>query len=247
MILYIYTESREDARRIWTNAVCRATRLLRSQQIPQGDALIRNGCCAFAVLDPEAIEPDTVPRLAGAFSQHIAYATAHGDLAVPWRDRHWCCQTLGETSSWRSNSWDEARLRDPGRKDSLRTKLLAVITVADAALILCILVTAFLLGWLSPKLFVFHGTEVEIREGDRVAGRYSLETDRRVEAEGPLGRTLIEIKDGHARIVSSPCPCKVCVRMGTIGREGGAIACVPNRIVVSVGKQRADGLDAVSK
>lgn len=185
--------------------------------------------------------PSTRPML-----PRIENARHHSGTGI-LPDKHWCCQTPAETPRWSSDPWDEARVRDRRRKDSLRTRLLALITVADAALILCILVTAVLLGWLSPTLFMFQGTEVEIRAGDRVAGRYSLETDRHVEVEGPLGRTIIEISDGHARIVSSPCRCKVCVKMGTIGREGGAIACVPNRIVVSVGTQRADGLDAVSK
>lgn len=126
-------------------------------------------------------------------------------------------------------------------------RLRRYVTIGDAALIATLLVAAVAALLVVPGRIVAYGTEVEIYAGDRVAGRYSLENDRLVEVEGPLGQTIVEIKDGRARILDSPCPHKLCTKMGHVGREGGIVACVPNRIVLSVGKQRADGLDAVSR
>lgn len=83
MILYIYTESREDARTIWTNAGCRAASLRPNQETGQIHARIRNGWFAFPVLDREGIESDTIPGLPGNVSQHAAYATAHRECAAP--------------------------------------------------------------------------------------------------------------------------------------------------------------------
>jgi hypothetical protein len=37
------------------------------------------------------------------------------------------------------------------------------------------------------------------------------------------------------------------MHMGDFGSEGGLLACVPNKVVVKVGKERSDGLDAVTK
>ncbi|MBC8285024.1 MAG: NusG domain II-containing protein [Nitrospinae bacterium] len=45
----------------------------------------------------------------------------------------------------------------------------------------------------------------------RVA-RYSLSKDRITQVEGPLGLTEIEIRDGKARILRSPCKLKVCIK-----------------------------------
>ncbi|NIQ96240.1 MAG: NusG domain II-containing protein, partial [Desulfuromonadales bacterium] len=44
----------------------------------------------------------------------------------------------------------------------------------------------------------------------------------------------LEIENGTARIVDSPCPYKVCISMGEISRRGEIIACVPNRLLVQV-------------
>lgn len=121
------------------------------------------------------------------------------------------------------------------------------ITIGDGVLMFALMVVAGVLFFLMPGWVLSGSTEVEIRSNDRVAGRYSLDTDRVVEVSGPLGKSIVEIKDGRARILSSPCPHKLCIRMGQIGKEGGVLVCVPNKIVVSVGNQRSDGLDAVSR
>jgi len=101
--------------------------------------------------------------------------------------------------------------------------------------------------YLLPGLLGLGGTEVEILSGDRPLARLSVNQDRTFEASGPLGKTTIRIQEGRARIVSSPCPNKTCIMMGDVGKEGGVIVCLPNEVVVRVGKERADGLDAVSR
>ncbi|MDQ7782605.1 MAG: NusG domain II-containing protein [Desulfomonilaceae bacterium] len=121
------------------------------------------------------------------------------------------------------------------------------VTIGDCALITAIIVSAVALLFVLPTLVVSGGTNVEVRSGDRVAGRYSLDEDRRVPVEGPLGTTVVRITDGHAHIESSPCPHKFCLRMGPVGGEGGLIVCVPNEVSVTVANDRADGIDAVSR
>jgi hypothetical protein len=71
-----------------------------------------------------------------------------------------------------------------------------------------------------------------------VAGKvvFSAPLDRaqQVELSGPLGKTLLRIADGQARILASPCPNKLCIGMGQVSRSGELLACVPNRVLVRI-------------
>lgn len=121
------------------------------------------------------------------------------------------------------------------------------MTIADLALVVLLAVTAGILFFLIPNWVLSRGTEAEIRSGDKIVGAYSLDHDRRIDVPGPLGITVVKIEKGRASIVSSPCPHKLCTRMGDCGKEGGVIVCVPNEVVVRTGQGRTDGLDAVSR
>jgi hypothetical protein len=121
------------------------------------------------------------------------------------------------------------------------------MTAADGLLVAFVLVLAAVLFVLMPHWVLSGGTDVEVRSGDHIRGRYSLNEDRLVEVQGPLGTTVLRIHGGRAKVESSPCPDKLCIRMGEVGREGGVIACVPNQVVISVGQGRSGDLDAVSR
>ncbi len=126
-------------------------------------------------------------------------------------------------------------------------KINRYLTFADLIVIALVVCLAGVLFFILPGWVVSGGTEVEIVSGGRVIGRYPLSKDRLIEVSGPLGTTVVEVKEGHARVRSSPCPHKTCVRMGELGKEGGVLACVPNEVVVRVGKEPAQALDAVSR
>lgn len=78
------------------------------------------------------------------------------------------------------------------------------------------------------------GGKVVVSLDDKVIFVAPLNKDRRVELEGPLGITVLEIKDGAARIISSPCTKKICIHMGKIQRSGDLLACVPNHLVINI-------------
>lgn len=62
-----------------------------------------------------------------------------------------------------------------------------------------------------------------------------LDKDARYEVPGPLGTSVVEVRGGSVRMVSSPCPEHVCGRMGPADAAGGgAIVCVPNGVAVTV-------------
>ena len=75
---------------------------------------------------------------------------------------------------------------------------------------------------------------------------YSLRENRIEKLHGPLGDTIVVIRDGKAFIESSPCPDELCMRAGSISRAGQWIACLPNRIIVRIGGTVGDQIDDTS-
>lgn len=69
---------------------------------------------------------------------------------------------------------------------------------------------------------------------------YPLDQDRTVRVAGPLGESVIEIKDSHVRFASSPCPNGLCKR-GAVGASGGVLVCLPNLVSVRVQGGRPAG------
>ncbi len=72
--------------------------------------------------------------------------------------------------------------------------------------------------------------------------------ERIIHVEGPLGVTEVEIDKSTVRIVKSPCKNKICVRSGAISRPGQWVACLPNRVIVSIEGRgpKEDYVDAVN-
>ncbi len=69
-------------------------------------------------------------------------------------------------------------------------------------------------------------------------GRFPLKGEEDISAQGPLGITHIRIAGGRVWVVDSPCPHKLCVKMGKKVRAGEVIVCVPNRVIVRVEGRR---------
>ena len=74
-----------------------------------------------------------------------------------------------------------------------------------------------------------------------------LDCDATFEIPGPLGETIAEVEGGSIRIISSPCPHKMCVAMGAIDGPNEMIACVPNQVVVTIPGSGGGTTDAVTR
>lgn len=98
--------------------------------------------------------------------------------------------------------------------------------------IIILILLAMLLVPLWASLDVGSGSMVSIH-ADGGQWLYPLDQDRTVGVEGPLGVTTIQIKDGSARIISSPCPTGSCMRMEA-SRSPETLVCLPNRVSVSI-------------
>ncbi len=61
-----------------------------------------------------------------------------------------------------------------------------------------------------------------------------LSRNQQLHIHGPLGDSVLEVKDGRARFLSSPCPGQQCVHSGWLARAGDLAACLPNGITLSL-------------
>jgi len=76
---------------------------------------------------------------------------------------------------------------------------------------------------------------------------FPLDANETVVVSGPLGDTVIEIRDNGARVVSSPCMDQTCVVMGAVRLSGQWSACLPNRVMLYVSAGRdGDDVDAMA-
>jgi hypothetical protein len=68
-----------------------------------------------------------------------------------------------------------------------------------------------------------------------------------VRVPGPLGDTVVVVRDGSAWIAASPCANQVCVAAGALRRPGQWAACLPNQTVLLIegGPESGDAADIV--
>ena len=74
---------------------------------------------------------------------------------------------------------------------------------------------------------------------------FSLTADHFAHLQGPLGTKGVEIENGRAKIVRSPCQLKVYIKSGYIQYADSLPACLPNKVVVRIDGKAQHGLNAV--
>lgn len=89
------------------------------------------------------------------------------------------------------------------------------------------------------------GTEIRIQSGREAPLTLPLDQDRQVRIGGRLGDSVIEIHDGKAHFLSSPCTAKVCIHSGWLHETGEFAACLPNGVSITVagGQRRFDAIN----
>jgi hypothetical protein len=118
------------------------------------------------------------------------------------------------------------------------------ITIGDKFLIAALLI---LNGWLFANWGVgfSKGDWVVVTVNQKETTRLPLDQDQKTHVKGPLGLTEIEVKNGRARIIRSPCKNKVCIKSGYIRYADRLAACIPNRVVIRIVGKNHRGVDAV--
>ena len=73
-----------------------------------------------------------------------------------------------------------------------------------------------------------------IRRDGALVAELPLTIHKRVEVDGPIGVTTIEIEPGRARVLSDPGPRQYCVRQGWLSRPNAIAICAPNHISLAL-------------
>ena len=86
---------------------------------------------------------------------------------------------------------------------------------------------------------------IEITVADQPPVVYSIKNQQQITVAGSQGDSVIEIRDGKVRMVSSPCNGKICVLSGWHQHSGDNIVCLPNKVGVSLisNQERFDGIN----
>ncbi len=101
---------------------------------------------------------------------------------------------------------------------------------------------------ISLALFIFmisKGSEasyVSVYCDDRQAEVLPLDRDCEYSPNG--GANVIKIEGGKAYMSYSACPDHSCMKMHSIGKSGGTIVCLPNKIVVKTEKKSKTDITA---
>jgi len=122
-------------------------------------------------------------------------------------------------------------------------------TWADRLLLLLSL-AAIVTLWFMIQAHIAAGPAMaEIYHGDTLVATYPLpqpgEPTIHLQVEGELGLSDIMIDQQGARIASSPCASQRCVLSGPHRHAGDIIACVPNRILITLRGHAQSRFDAI--
>lgn len=87
--------------------------------------------------------------------------------------------------------------------------------------------------------FVFAYSGADARYTIRLQGAgaewvFPQDAEEIVTVAGPLGDTVVAIKNGAACVLSSPCVNQTCVAAGVIRHQGQWTACLPNKVMVFI-------------
>ena len=99
-------------------------------------------------------------------------------------------------------------------------------------------------------VFVYNGGSglpVVNLKGDSGEWVFPIDTTETISVSGPLGETIIEIRENSAHIVSSPCPNQTCVAAGVIQLPGQWVTCLPNRVMIYINEaENKNDVDAAA-
>ncbi len=101
------------------------------------------------------------------------------------------------------------------------------------------------LSWSMTKHQTGTSTAIEISIADKLPSTYPIKENQQIKVAGEIGDSIIEIHDGKVRFTHSPCNGKICILSGWHQQSGDHIACLPNKVSVSLLSQedRFDGIN----
>ena len=109
------------------------------------------------------------------------------------------------------------------------------MNLRDYRLIAYIAVTLIVLFGISRLFMSDTGQYVRITEGGSEIGTYPIDKDVMIN----LTHNTVTIKDGKVYMSKADCPDGLCIKQGAISHSGEAIACLPNRVSVTIGSGKS--------
>lgn len=124
------------------------------------------------------------------------------------------------------------------------------MTKADKWLIISLLIVAFafILGRQFVSILNNQKATAEIKVKGRVVQELLLtgnDNSKEYSVHGPLGVSTFEVRGNKIKMLSSPCPDKICIKQGWIENDKQAIICVPNQVSITL-KQKSE-LDEITQ
>ncbi len=105
-------------------------------------------------------------------------------------------------------------------------------------LIAAVCLTFFLIPKKEGRYLIIEKSGEEIRKLDLS----SYKTPEKITIETTEGDLIIEVGENYARIKSSPCKNKLCVRCGKIEKSGETVVCLPCEVSIRLsGETEYDG------
>lgn len=112
-------------------------------------------------------------------------------------------------------------------------------------LIVFVLLIIFpLIGILITRDIINSSHNVYIEVDEKLSYILSLDEDKIISVKGIIGYTQIEIKNKKVRVISSPCKNKDCIKQGWVDK--GTIICLPNRVIIRIGKNKKEMIDGIT-
>ena len=96
--------------------------------------------------------------------------------------------------------------------------------------------------------FSKNGSMVNITVDGTLYGTYALNEPQEIpiELDGRIANTVV-IENGSAHMKDADCPDKLCMRQGSISRDGQTIVCLPHKLVVEVTGGEKEDYDSISE
>ncbi|MDA0333553.1 MAG: NusG domain II-containing protein [bacterium] len=118
-------------------------------------------------------------------------------------------------------------------------------TIGDVILIVAALAAAVMLAFGGTNAAAPQRALVDV--DGQILHDVALDGEQTLVVTGPLGTSVILIRDGQARIASAPCSGQFCVARGWLRKSGDIAACVPNRTVLRLTGGAPRILDGVTR
>lgn len=115
--------------------------------------------------------------------------------------------------------------------------------IVAAVLVLAAVISYIIVGVMNSD----KAGKVEVVIDGRIEYTYPLDKDGEYVVENDEFINVIVVKDTQVSMKEADCPDKLCIKQGTISKNGQSIICLPHKLVVKITSNKEDTVDAYAK